>query len=85
MIVSRLDDLIGLAWLNNVTGMNVQHPLPNDHSQVLELLRRSIGRAYSYGDAFSFLAMERVGIHLAFTFDHHFQDYGWEVFALPLP
>ena len=85
LIVSRLDDLIGLAWLDNLTGMNVEHHLPDDHRQVLEVLRRNMGRAYSYGDAFSFLVMQRVGIHLAYTFDRHFQEYGWEIFPGPLP
>jgi predicted nucleic acid-binding protein len=32
---------------------------------------------FSFTDAISFGVMERLGIHVAFTFDRHFRQYGF--------
>jgi predicted nucleic acid-binding protein len=37
-------------------------------------------RSLSLVDCVSFEVMRRTGIRKAFTFDHHFRDYGYEVY-----
>ncbi len=84
LISSRLDDLAGIEWLDSLRTYNVIFHSSQDHSRVLGLLRKTQGKGFPYADAFSFLVMEDLGVRLAFTFDHHFQDYGWEIFPGPL-
>jgi uncharacterized protein len=45
------------------------------------LLARYDDKDYSFADALSFVVMERLGIRSAFTFDHHFAQYGWFVWT----
>ncbi len=84
LILLRLRESIAQAWLDSIKTNNIVYHEPQDHGAILGLLRRNQGRGFSYVDVFSFLVMERKGLRLAFTFDRHFQDYGWEIFPGPL-
>lgn len=46
--------------------------------RALDILTRYSDKDFSYTDATSFAVMERLGIEIAFTFDHHFGQYGFE-------
>lgn len=42
-----------------------------------EIIRQQQGSEYSLVDAISFALMERMHIRLAWTYDHHFQQFGF--------
>jgi predicted nucleic acid-binding protein len=46
-----------------------------DEVRAWEILRRYDDQDFSYVDATSFSAMERLGIHLFFAFDAHFSTF----------
>ncbi|MGH2457984.1 MAG: type II toxin-antitoxin system VapC family toxin [Chloroflexota bacterium] len=50
-----------------------------DEDNALQLLDHYQDKDFSFTDAISFVVMERLGIHLAFTFDHHFAQYGFTI------
>ncbi len=77
---ARLGDEKAVEWLHELDLTNLILHAAEDHKTVTDLLQRNLIRRFSYVDAFSCVAMERVGIRLVFTFDRAFQDYGWEVF-----
>jgi predicted nucleic acid-binding protein len=47
--------------------------------RALEILRTYRDKDFSFTDATSFAVMDRLGIREAFTFDHHFRQYGLTV------
>lgn len=61
---------------SNTTVVRVR---PADEARALELLFRYSDKDFSLNDAISFVVMERLGIHLAFTFDSDFAQYGFTV------
>ncbi|MBI4202634.1 MAG: type II toxin-antitoxin system VapC family toxin [Chloroflexi bacterium] len=85
LLLQRVGEPVARAWLSFTDTYAVVYHTPQHHSTVVDFLQRYQGRGYSYVDAFSFVTMEAQGLRLAFTFDRHFQDYGWEVFPGPLP
>jgi predicted nucleic acid-binding protein len=50
-----------------------------DEERARAILFRYEDKDFSFADAISFVVMERVGIQYAFTFDHHFEQYGLTV------
>jgi len=44
-----------------------------------DILENYQDQDFSYADAVSFAAMKRHGIHLAFSFDHHFMTAGFTI------
>jgi len=50
-----------------------------DEDTALQLLARNRDKDFSFTDAFSFVVMDRLTIRAAFTFDHHFTQYGFTV------
>lgn len=48
----------------------------DDEDRAWRILRNFSDKAFSYTDATSFAAMERLGYKTAFTFDEHFSQYG---------
>ncbi len=50
-----------------------------DEERAKEILFRYDDKDFSFADAISFVVMERLGIQFAFTFDHHFVQYGLTV------
>ena len=49
-----------------------------DEERAKEILLSQEDKDYSYVDATSFAVMERLGLDTAFTFDRHFEQYGWK-------
>lgn len=50
-----------------------------DQRRAREILQRYDDKDFSLTDALSFAVMERLAIPNAFTFDHHFAQYGLNV------
>ncbi|SHF68103.1 PIN domain-containing protein [Desulfofundulus australicus DSM 11792] len=56
-----------------------------DSSAVLalrEIIKKYRDKDFSFTDATSFAVMYRYGINLAFTFDRHFKQYGFETVGI---
>ena len=84
LALGRLGYSMAQQWLEALRSINLLFQRQEHHSLVQRTLERYSGRGFSYTDAFSFVAMEETGIRIAFAFDRHFQEYGWEVFPTPL-
>lgn len=50
-----------------------------DEKRAVEIINYYTDKTYSFTDATTFAAMERLGITRAFTFDRHFVQYGFHV------
>ncbi|MDW7738838.1 MAG: PIN domain-containing protein [Bacillota bacterium] len=50
-----------------------------DENNALKLLKKNNDKNYSLTDAVSFVVMNRLSLNEAFTFDRHFQQYGFKV------
>jgi predicted nucleic acid-binding protein len=50
-----------------------------DEERAARILNQYDDKNFSLVDAISFAVMERLAIRLAFTFDHHFAQYGFQV------
>jgi uncharacterized protein len=61
---------------SNVTVIRVRE---SDEAIAKTILYRYTDKSFSFADAISFAVMERLGIHLAFTFDQHFAQYGLSI------
>ena len=48
-----------------------------DETRAKLLIYQYDDKPFSFTDAISFVVMERLGIHIAFTFDRHFGQYGF--------
>jgi predicted nucleic acid-binding protein len=52
---------------------------PGDQARAERIVLRHTDKDYSLCDAISFAVMERLHARVAFTFDRHFRQYGFEV------
>ncbi len=50
-----------------------------DEREARAILYRYTDKDFSLVDAISFAVMARLGIVHAFTFDKHFEQYGWQI------
>lgn len=57
----------------------------SDEARAQALILQQSDKSYSFADAISFVVMERLGIRWAFTFDHHFAQYGLLICDAQLP
>lgn len=51
----------------------------HEHLRAMEILRQYADKSFTLTDAYSFAVMERFEILSAFTFDRHFEQFGWRV------
>jgi uncharacterized protein len=75
---------VALAWKDSIYQAGTAKILPcnlKDLEQSWEHFRRSDLHKLSAVDATSFVIMERAGIRIAFTFDHHFSVAGFRMVA----
>ena len=56
---------------------------PADERRAREIIANYDDKNFSLTDATSFAVMERLGITQAFTFDHHFSQYGLHALSTP--
>lgn len=57
----------------------ILHADPADIEAAKALLYRYDDKDFSLADAIAFAVMARLGLKQAFTFDRHFEQYGWQV------
>lgn len=77
LINVRLGDHHARSWLSS-NNLPVAHVTPEDEAFAEDLLLDREDKAYSYVDAASFAVMERKDTSIAFEFDEHFEQYGWQ-------
>src|SRR4051794_29860010 len=83
LIMSRLGPDIGRRFLHDMQRGNtvIVRARAADEERVQEIVFRYADKDFSLADAISFVVMERLQIHQAFTFDQHFAQYGFAVLA----
>ncbi len=82
LLLRKLGRVIAREWLLT-GGLPVLHALQQEEERAKAILARHTDRDWSLCDAISFAVLESRGARTAFTFDHHFRQYGrFEVLGL---
>lgn len=75
MLLRKLGRALAREWL--LTGnLPVIRALPEEEDRGREIVARHSDKDWSLCDAISFTVLDVRGIRRAFTFDHHFLQYG---------
>lgn len=83
LLLRKLGRSIAREWLLT-GGLSVVRAMPRDEERAKELLARYTDKDWTLCDAVSFAVMGSRRVRRAFTFDHHFRQYGrLEVLGLP--
>ena len=82
LLVRKLGRTLALEWL--LTGrLPVVRALPVEEERAREIVTRHTDKDWTLCNAISFAVLEARHIARAFTFDHHFRQYGrWQVLGL---
>ena len=75
LLVRKLGRAIARQWLFT-GGLPVVHALPAEEQRAKEILIRYSDKDWTLCDAISFAVLEIRQVPRAFTFDHHFRQYG---------
>lgn len=77
-LLSRLGYAPALKFINEIENSSTDliRVSAQDEDIGKKIIRQYKDKEFAYTDATSFAVMERLGIHAAFTFDHHFKQYG---------
>lgn len=75
LLLRKLGRLLAREWLL-AGGLPVVRVLPHEEERAREILARHGDKDWSLCDALSFAVMESREVATAFTFDHHFLQYG---------
>lgn len=75
LLVRKLGRMIARQWLLT-GGLPVVRALPGEEQRARELLARYSDKDWTLCDAISFAVLDARRVTRAFTFDHHFQQYG---------
>lgn len=69
---------LAVAFLDDIRDglCAVERVGPIDEARAMDLLRQYGDKSFSFCDALSFMAMERLGLTEALAFDEDFQSYG---------
>ena len=82
LLVRKLGRAIARQWLLT-GGLPVARALPAEEQRAREILARHTDKDWTLCDAISFAMLDARHIARAFTFDHHFRQYGRiQVFGL---
>ena len=81
LLLTRLGRRVALQFLDTMErgSTTLGRVTEADEQQARSILRRYDDKDFSFTDAASFVVMERLGIMHAFTFDRHFEQYGFTV------
>lgn len=82
LVLSRFGAPIALRVLDSIdnsSSTTVIRPTTSDEDRARSILHDYADKDFSLTDATSFAVMERLGLDAAFTFDHHFAQYGVQV------
>jgi predicted nucleic acid-binding protein len=78
-LLSHLGRRMALDWLRGIrasASTTILRVAAGDEDAAIRLLERYDDKDFSLVDATSFVLMRRHGIDAAFSFDHHFAQYG---------
>ena len=75
LLVRKLGRAIARQWLLT-GGLPVMRALPSEEQRAREILARHTEKDWTLCDAISFAVLDARRIARAFTFDHHFRQYG---------
>jgi predicted nucleic acid-binding protein len=75
LLVRKLGRTIAREWLLT-GGLPVVPVLPAEESKAKDILARHTDKDWTLCDAISFAVLDARRISRAFTFDHHFRQYG---------
>lgn len=75
LLVRKLGRGIALKWLLT-GGLPVVRALPAEEQRAKEILTRHPDKDWTLCDAISFAVLDARRVARAFTFDHHFRQYG---------
>jgi predicted nucleic acid-binding protein len=75
LLVRKLGRVIARQWLL-AGGLPVVRVLPAEEETAREILARHIDKDWTLCDAISFAVLNTRRVGRAFTFDHHFRQYG---------
>lgn len=75
LLVRKLGRAIARQWLLT-GGLPVVRALPAEEQRAREILARHTDKDWTLCDALSFAILDARRVTRAFTFDHHFQQYG---------
>jgi predicted nucleic acid-binding protein len=75
LVLRKLGRAIAREWLFT-GGLPVVRVLPAEEQRAREILARHTDKDWSLCDAISFAVLEARHVGRAFTFDHHFRQYG---------
>jgi predicted nucleic acid-binding protein len=75
LLVRKLGRAIARQWLLTA-GLPVVHALPREEQSAKEILARHTDKDWTLCDAISFAVLDARHVARAFTFDHHFEQYG---------
>lgn len=75
LLVRKLGRTLARQWLL-AGGLSVLRVLPAEEQKAREILARHTDKDWTLCDAASFAVLEARQVRRAFTFDHHFRQYG---------
>lgn len=75
LLVRKLGRAIARQWLL-AGGLPVVRALPADEQRAKEILAQHADKDWTLCDAISFAVLDARRVARAFTFDHHFRQYG---------
>ncbi len=75
LLLRKLGRVIAREWLLTAA-LPVLRVLPQEEERAKLILARHTDKDWSLCDAISFAVLESRGLRMAFTFDHHFRQYG---------
>lgn len=77
LVLARLGRELAREWLLTFD-WNVLRVAPEDESTARKIIENYRDKDFSFTDATSFALMQRYGIRVAFTFDRHFKQFGFQ-------
>ena len=80
LLLYRAGSIIALKFLEDKSWY-VEWVSEQDEHEALEVIKKYNDKSFSLTDAVSFVIMKRLNINGAFTFDRHFQQYGWSILS----
>jgi len=75
LLLRKLGRAIAREWLLT-GGLHVVRALPEEEQRAKEILARHTDKDWTLCDAISFAVLDARAIATAFTFDHHFRQFG---------
>ncbi|HEX3906069.1 MAG TPA: PIN domain-containing protein [Polyangia bacterium] len=77
LLLNRLGSDVARRWLTENV-WPIERVTPDDEIAAVEIVRAQVDKGYSLTDATSFAVMQRLKISVAFAFDRHFAQFGFE-------